>query len=276
MILLMIPFVFKPGNSLYQVLMILMLMLIRYNTVRMKLRLILYVIGGLFSLGLFFDIALSQSSSNNYQIEESYIGPGGQLDSSSASYEARASLGDTGIGYSSSTNFGLWAGYTTTDVPFIEMVVTPATIDLGVLDVASASYTQAVFYVRTYLASGYVVSTVSDPPTSSGNFLAPMTAGGTSSPGTEQFGINLVANTSPATYGANPQQFPDGSFGFGFVATGYDTTNNFRYNKGDIIARSNSSSGRTDYTISYLYNISDLTIAGLYTLNHTIVATSTY
>ena len=242
----------------------------------MRTRLIFIAIGGLLSLGLFLDIAFAQSSSTNYQIEESYIGPGGQLDSSSSNYGARASLGDTGVGYSSSTNFGLWAGYTTTTDPFIEMVVTPATIDLGTLDTATASYTSAVFYVRTYLADGYVVTTASDPPTNSGNFLAPMTTGGTSSPGTEQFGINLVANTSPASFGADPVQVPDGTFGFGYAATGYDTANNFRYNKGDIIAQSDSSSGRTDYTISYLYNISDITIGGEYVLEHSVVATSTY
>lgn len=243
----------------------------------MKVRPILTLLGGLLLLGLAMDIAFAQSSSTNYQIEESYIGPGGQLDSSSASYEARASLGDTGVGYSSSTNFGLWAGYTTTTDPFIELVVAPASIDLGVLDTASASYTSGTFYVRTYLASGYVVTTASDPPQTNGpTYLAAMTSGGTSSPGTEQFGINLVANTSPGTFGADPVQVPDGTFSYGYAATGYDTANNFRYNKGDVIAQSDSSSSRTDYTISYLYNISDLTVGGQYTLNHSVVATSTY
>jgi hypothetical protein len=246
----------------------------------MRVRLIIMVIGGLLGLGLFLDIAFAQSSSTNYQIEESYLGPGGQLDSSSASYEARASLGDTGVGYSSSTNFGLWAGYTTTTDPFIEMVVTPTNIDLGYLNTSSASYTSAVFYVRTYLAEGYVVATASDPPNNGGNSLAPMTTGGASSPGTEQFGINLVENTTangaPADYGADPSQIPDGTFGYGYAATGYDTDGTYRYNKGDVIAQSDSSSGRTDYTISYLYNISEFTESGLYSLLHTLVATSTF
>lgn len=247
----------------------------------MRTRLILMTIGGLLGLGLFLDIAFAQSSSTNYQIEESYIGPGGQLDSSSAGYEARASLGDTGVGYGNSTDFGLWAGYTTTTDPFIELVVSPATIDLGVLDTGSAAYTTGTFYVRTYLASGYTVTTASDPPQTNGpTYLSPLTTGGTSSPGTEQFGINLVKNTiangAPANYGADPSQVPDGTFGFGYAATGYDTDGTYRYNKGDVIAQSDSSSSRTVYTISYLYNISDLTVGGQYTLNHSIVATSTY
>ena len=36
-----------------------------------------------------------------------------------------------------------------------------------------------------------------------------------SSPGTEQFGINLVANTSPTTFDFESVQVPDATYGFG-------------------------------------------------------------
>jgi hypothetical protein len=246
----------------------------------MKMRFSLVVLAGLVLFGLMVSTVWAQSSSSNYRIEESYIGPGGQIDSSSGSYQARASLGDTGVGYSSSVDYGLWAGYTTTTDPYIELVVAPVIRDLGVLSTSTAAYTTGSFYVRTYLASGYVVVTASDPPVNSNYHLTPLSSGGTSSPGTEQFGINLVANTTangaPADYGTDPQQYPDSTFGFGYAAAGYDTDGTYRYNKGDVIAQSDSSSGRTDYTISYLYNISDITPGGLYTLNHVVVATSTY
>ena len=123
-----------------------------------------------------------------------------------------------------------------------------------------------------------MVRTEANPPKNTGGAytLAPLTGGGTSSPGTEQFGINLVANTSPATFGANPVQVPDNTFSFGVVATGYDTPNNYRYNKGDIIAKSLKSTSVTIYTISYLYNISSTTPAGEYQFNHDLVATATY
>ena len=129
------------------------------------------------------------------------------------------------------------------------------------------------------MSSGYVVQTVSDPPTNTLPNSPALTALSTptaSSPGTEQFGINLVANTSPTTFGANPIQVPDNTFSFGTVASGYNTANLFKYVKGDTIAQSTRSTGETDYTISYLYNISNVTSAGEYRLAHNLVATATY
>lgn len=219
---------------------------------------------------------LAQSSSSNYKIEESYIGPGGQLDSSSSSYEARASLGDTGVGYGESANFALWSGYTTTGDPYLEMVVPAATEDMGTLSTTTTGTADHTFYVRTYLASGYTVTSYSEPPTNNSYSLTNLTTPTASNQGTEQFGINLVANTVPATFGANPTQYPDSTFGFGYAAAGYNTANLYKYVKGDAIARSDSSSGRTDYTISYIINMQPLTPGGVYVMKHNLIATSTF
>jgi hypothetical protein len=95
-------------------------------------------------------------------------------------------------------------------------------------------------------------------------------------PGTEQFGMNLVANTSPITFGANPSQNPSSVFSFGAAASGYNTANLYKYVQGSTIASSNSSSGETDYTISYIYNISNSTPGGYYLFNDVLVATATF
>ena len=88
---------------------------------------------------------------------------------------------------------------------------------------------------------------------------------------------NTIANGAPADYGSDPQQIPDSSFSFGYAATNYNTDGTYRYNKGDIIAQADSSSGRTDYTISYLFNIDAFTTpAGVYRIDHTLVATATF
>lgn len=223
-------------------------------------------------------IASGQSSSPNYSIEESYIGPGGLLDANSDNYNIRASLGDTGIGNGTSASYELWAGYTTTDVEYIEMMVTGVSINLGVLTEGTTATTNGTFYVRNYISHGYVVTTMSDPPINTSYTMQAMGTRGASVAGTEQFGINLVANTAPATFGTDPVQNPDATpaFGFGYAVGDYNVTNEFKYAKGDIIARSDSSSGRTDYTISYIYNISDLTPGGVYFFAHDIVATATY
>ena len=220
--------------------------------------------------------AFAQSSGTQYKVEETFFGTGGELDPSSTNYKAKQSAGELGVGNTAGTSFQAFAGFNTTDEPFLEFVVNASSVDIGVLSASTAATTTGSFYVRAWQAGGYVVRTESDPPSYGASSIDPMTSGGASAPGTEQFGINLVANTSPVTFGSNPQQSPDGTFAFGQVATGYSTANQFRYNKGEVIAESLKSSSVTIYTISYLYNISSFTPAGLYTFNHNLVATATY
>ena len=219
---------------------------------------------------------MAHASSSNYRIDEYFLGPGGSEDLSSTSYSARASVGDTGVGNTSSSNYQLYGGYTTTTEPFLEFGVDTTSIDFGVLTTSSASTGTSTFYIRSYLSGGYIVTTESDTPGNSGHNLDNLTSQTASSPGTEQFGINLVANTSPSSFGEDPEQVPDSSFSFGQAATGYDTADVYKYVKGDTVAYSDTSSGRTNFTISYLANISELTPGGIYTMNHVLVAVPTY
>lgn len=220
-----------------------------------------------------------QSSSTNYQVNEVYFGTGGELEACSTAYCSKQSAGEMGVGNTSSANYQAQGGFNTDREPYIAFLVTGGSTDLGVLSTLAPSTATATFSVKTYLSSGYVVQTVSDPPTNTLpgspmlNALATPTA---SSPGTEQFGINLVANTSPVSFGANPIQVPDNTFSFGSAASGYNTQNLYKYVKGDSIAQSTKSSGETDFTISYLYNISNVTPAGEYRFDHDLVVTSTY
>lgn len=217
--------------------------------------------------------------SPSYGVDEVFMGSGGLNDASSTSYRARASLGDTAVGNASSTNYQAYGGFTTTPDPYIELTVNGINVDLGYLSTTATSYTSATFQVRTYLASGYVVVNGSDPPTNTAgtgpHVMTNLTAPTAPAVGTEQFGINLVANTSPSV-GAAPQQIPDSNFSYGAAATDYNTANQYKYVKGDTIASSPKSSGYTLYTVSYIYNISEVTPSGEYHFNHVVVATSTY
>lgn len=218
-----------------------------------------------------------QSQSTSYQVNEVYFGPGGSLDAASPGYRADSTAGDAASGPTSSTNYNAIAGGQTERNEYIELSVTNPNRNLGILQTNTAATTTGTFSVKAYLASGYAVFTASDPPrTSGGSTLNALAAPSASSTGTEQFGINLVANTSPSTFGANPVQIPDNTFSYGAAATGYNTANLFKYVKGDIIANSTRSSGTTNYTVSYLYNISSVTDAGDYRFSHIIVATATF
>lgn len=224
-------------------------------------------------------VASAQSSSStNYRVDQTFFGTGGELDASSASYRAKQTAGELGVGRTSSASYLAQAGFNTTDDPFIELSVTQDNIDLGVLDTAAASTATGTFQVRAWQAGGYSVVTASDPPSnpSGGHQLTPLSSPTASSPGTEQFGMNLVANTSPATFGAAEQQVPDATFSFGAAATGYDTANQFKYQKGNVIAGSTVNTSVTIYTISYIYNISTATPSGQYTFRHDIVAIGMY
>ncbi|MFO0882390.1 MAG: hypothetical protein U0491_02985 [Candidatus Saccharimonadales bacterium] len=218
-------------------------------------------------------------TSPSYGVDEVFMGSGGANDMSSANYQGRASLGDTGVGNSSSANYQAYGGFTTNADPYIELVVNPINTDLGYLSTSAAATTTATFTVRTYLASGYVVVNGSDPPLNTVNptrYLNALSSPTGYTTNTELFGINLVANTSPVTFGADPQQVPGPTYSYGAAAAGYNTTNQFKYVKGDTIASSASSSGSTTYTVSYIYGIDGNTPAGQYNFNHIIIATSTY
>lgn len=220
---------------------------------------------------------LAQSSSSpNYKVDQTLFGTGGELDGSSANYRSRQTVGELGVGNTVGNAYQAYAGFNTNDEPFIEFVITGDNIDLGYLSTDNESTASGTFYVRAWRAGGYVVRTESNPPTntSGGYQITPM-SGASSSPGTEQFGINLRQNTAPAV-GAEPQQVPDSTFSFGQVYTGYDVVNQFKYAKGDIVAHASKSTSVTIYTISYLFNIDLATPAGQYEFNHVLVATGTY
>lgn len=222
-------------------------------------------------------LAQDSHESTNFEVREFFFGSGGEVDAQSANYRARGSLGDLGIGNVSSASYQAYGGFTTTDEEHLEFNIPSTSIDFGTLDSGTPATGSATFTVRNYLSHGYVVQTVSGPPTNgNGDTIAPMTSATTSSPGTEQFGMNLVANTSPTSYGANPVQVPDNTFSYGYASSGYDTANNYKYQVDDIIAQSDQASGETEYTISYLLNISINTEAGVYNTNHMLVATPTF
>lgn len=222
----------------------------------------------------------AQSSSTNYQVNEVFFGSGGELNACSSNYCSKQSAGELGVGNTASTNYQAQAGFNTDRTPYLQMTVNTTSIDLGVLHSGTTSTATAGFSVKTYLASGYVVTTASAGPQNGSYTMFSPSSPTASDTSAEQFGINLVKNTSctglPSTLGNDPVQVPDSTFSFGTAASGYNTACQFKYVNGDTIAQSSKSSGETDYTISYIFNITATTPGGTYTMNHVLVATSTF
>jgi len=211
--------------------------------------------------------------STNYRFDESTIGAGGLIQSSSANYQGTDAVGDVAIGNAASTNYQVNAGSKTTNDPTLSFSLNSGGINFGSFTASSATVTTASFSVSDYTSYGYVVQIVGGPPTNGSHTLPAMTTTGASQSGIEQFGINLVANTSPSSVGANPD---NGQFGFGAATTNYGTSNQYRYVSGETIAQAPKSSGLTAYTISYLVNVAGLTPGGQYTSNQTLIVTGTY
>lgn len=211
--------------------------------------------------------------SNNYRFDESSLGAGGLIQSNSANFQASSSMGDVAVGDAASSNFQVDAGSQTTKDPTLSFNIINSAANFGSFTASNAAVATSKFSVSNYTSYGYVVQIAGKPPANGNYVIDAMTTTGASQAGTEQFGINLVANTSPTSVGANPDY---GQFGAGSATPNYGTSNQFRYVSGETIASSPKSSGETIYTLSYLVNVGSLTPGGQYTTKQTLIVTGTY
>jgi len=202
------------------------------------------------------------SSSNNYQITETELGGSTSSQNCSASYCAKASIGDmtsssTSKSYTTKATFG---PITDSD-PLLEVIVDPGESNLGNLTTETTATKTTSIHVRNYLSGGYMVQIVGTPPKYKDHTLSTPSTPTESMPGTEQFAINAAANTTPHV-GAGVVQFPDNLTSFGLVDDNYATSNLFMYHSGDVVAHSNTESGESQYTITMIVNVSNKTPAG--------------
>jgi hypothetical protein len=215
-------------------------------------------------------------SSSNYQVQEDFVGGGGSVNSTSTNYKSQDSLGAPAVGDGASATKRTQSGTTTTNDPTLTFAVNTTAVSLGALSTSLVKTGTATFSVRNYTSYGYIVQIVGNTPSNGSHNLNNMSSPAASAVGTEQFGINLKANTAPTTFGAEAQQLPDVTASFGVAASGYNTANVYKYVSGNTIASAPKSSGQTSYTISYIANIANSTQNGSYSGNQTLVCTGTY
>jgi hypothetical protein len=229
-------------------------------------------VAGIFCLAL-LPVSADTLQSNNYKFDETDLGGGGLNQSSSPNFQSILSVGDNAVGDSASTNFQTQAGSLTSPDPALTFIINSGAVNFGTFSPSLAATATSSFSIINYTSYGYIVQVTGAAPTNGSHTISPMLTAGASSPGGEQFGINLVANTSPTSVGANPVQ---GLFGAGVAATGYNTPNSYQYINGDTIASAPKSSGITTYTISYLVNVNSRTPGGQYTSDQQIIVVGTY
>jgi len=213
------------------------------------------------------------SSSNNYQMTETQFG--NTQKSCSGQYCAEASIGEATDGKNTTDGTAQFEDIVNNE-PFLDMIVEPGDSNLGVLSTERTATKTTSIKIRSYLISGgYSLQIIGEAPKYGDHHLNTSGTPMASTPGVEMFGINVVANTSPAV-GANPVQVPADQQVFGVANDNYKTPNKFMYENEDVIAHGQTDSGRTDYTVSMIVNISSSTPAGKYTGDFTAMLIPAY
>lgn len=211
--------------------------------------------------------------SANYHFDETTVGSGGLVQSSSTNFQSSSSISDTAVGESASTNFQTQSGSVTTNDPALSFTVNGGSTNFTTFSPSTAATANSTFSVSNYTSFGYIVQMIGTAPTNGSHTITAMGTTGGSTTGTEQFGVNVVANTSPTSFGANPV---NNIFGTGVADPNYSTPNSFRYVSGETIASAPKSSGVTTYTISYIANVNSLTPGGVYQASIELVCIGTY
>lgn len=234
---------------------------------------VIFGVGSLLVFAIAYPLSAQTLQSSNFRFDEGVIGTGGMLQSNSPNYSARGATGDIGIGNSQSTNFQLDSGTNTSPDPTLTFAVLTSNANFGTFSATTTTTATASFSVINYTTYGYVVQLIGGDLKNGAHVINGMSTTSPAQPGIEQFGVNLVANTTPTSFGANPN---NGQFGQGSVAGNYGTPNEFRYISGETIALATKNSGQTIYTMSYVVNVAQLTPGGIYTSDQTLVVTGTY
>ena len=144
------------------------------------------------------------------------------------------------------------------------------TVNLGNLSTHNVRTGISQFTTATNAQSGFTVQVSGTTLTSGNNVISTPASPTPSIIGTDQFGINLRANS-----GIGVGQDPVGP-GVGVVSPGYDVPNQFMYNDGDIIASSSTPSNDQTFTVSYIANISATQPPGVYSTTITFVCVGNF
>jgi hypothetical protein len=144
-------------------------------------------------------------------------------------------------------------------------------VDLGTLTKTTTGTGTSTMTVGTNASTGYTVTYAGNTLTSGSNTITAMVAAGASVQNSKQFGINLMANTTPSV-GTNKT-----GTGSGTAATGYGTADQFKFNtSGETIASAAGPTNDNTFTTSYIANIDSATAAGTYNTVITYVVTANF
>jgi len=143
--------------------------------------------------------------------------------------------------------------------------------DMGTLSEVSTLTAQSQMAVGTNASGGFAI-TVSGTPLAAGtNVIDAPSVATESTPGKNQFGINLVENNE-----LNVGKDPEGIWANAVPSPGYGEANKFKYVSGDVVAYSPNVSLMKKFTVSYIVNSSPKLRAGVYTTTINYIASGRF
>lgn len=143
--------------------------------------------------------------------------------------------------------------------------------DLGNLSPDETLYAQSQMGIGTNASSGFAVAAYGTSMAAGTHVIDPLPVQTPSKKGTNQFGINLVANTDPLV-GADP----DGPFLNAVTMNDYAEPNKFKYVSGDRLAFAPNVSLVRRFTTSYIVNVSPNLHPGVYATTITYICTGLF
>lgn len=152
----------------------------------------------------------------------------------------------------------------------VTFTLAAATVPLGALTTSSTGVGTSSMTASTNANSGYSVTVNGTTLTSGSNTIAALASPTASTMNTAQFGINLMANTTPSVGVAAS------GTGTGVAAAGYNTANQFKFVSGDTVASATAPTNSNTFTTSYIANINGAAAAGSYATQLTYIATANY
>lgn len=143
--------------------------------------------------------------------------------------------------------------------------------DMGQLDPKETLIAQSQMAVGTNATAGFAITANGIPLSAGTSVIDSPTIPTVSVPGTNQFGINLVANDTPYV-GSDPQ----GTWANAVASPDYSIANQYKYVPGDVVAYSPNVSLFKKFTVSYIVNSSQDLRAGVYSTTITYIASGRF
>ncbi len=143
--------------------------------------------------------------------------------------------------------------------------------DMGTLSPRTTLLAQSQMAVGTNASGGFAITATGTPMSAGTNVINGLPTPTSSTLGTNQFGINLVANNEPII-----GKDPEGDWANAIASPDYSVPNQYKFVAGDVVAYSPNVSLMKKFTVSYIVNSSENLKPGVYSTTVSYIASGRF